>query len=851
MLKYPILDICIFPTSIRIKMKDECTAANGMNLDEFVRGITEFFYNHRMNKWLAVRRYAIYEPTTKIASFPRYILKDLVNFTRFYGGEVNLMHASTNPGRDVAFKLNPWWKPRENQIPAIDFLIGKNSTHKMRALPLQTGQGKGQPLSAKIKVPNGWITMGKMRVGYTVSTPDGKTAVVDGVFPQGKRKCYKITFDDGRTTICDENHLWKVCDKKDATYNSHWWKVLITKQLVKLFDTNLADTNKNVYVPLVLDGDADDKLSLAMPPYIMGALISGKCKILPDGLSFHNNHVAERVASLLLDSSIAKISTMTSVISPDLVELIQLFDISRMLSWERVLTSEYLNGSADQRMELLNGIIDAAGVVSSGKNPLFKVLVHSHKLALQIQQLVRSVGGWCKLYISEHRSHIYKGVRKTGRAIYGLSIKHPNMTRLVTDPDKRFKISENHYDDKMKLRIRNIEYIGEQETQCISIDHEDHLYITDDFIVTHNTFSSLMAAATIGKATIVILNGLIDQWYDTIVTGRDGKPAQFIIDPKEVYIIQGQKSLVDLIENDKYKPSIVLASLPTIRNYISANTFPYNEILPFGALMERMGIGTKINDEAHQSFSAIVDIDLRANINNNLYLSATLTRGDKQSKKIFERIFPSVMRFDVGELKRYVNVFYHSYNIGPFLEASVSHKQYGYNQNKYEMVILNSLDKRIMFFETVANYFHSYYLTVKKPGQKCMILIGTRLMGDELSYFFTNEYPDLKVGTYFGGGNLADLKDCDLIISTAKKGGTGTDIDELLTVINTMSIGSEVLPMQIFGRLRELKNGDTPIYVCMYNEMIDSHYTHYMFCRKLYRTLAKTFTDLTRQREEC
>ncbi len=223
-----------------------------------------------------------------------------------------------------------------------------------------------------------------------------------------------------------------------------------------------------------------------------------------------------------------------------------------MLSWERVLTSEYLNGSADQRMELLNGIIDAAGVVSSGKNPIFKVSVHSHKLALQIQQLVRSVGGWCKLYISEHRSHIYKGVCKAGRPIYGLSIKHPNMTRLVTDPDKRFKISENHYDDKMKLRIRNIEYIGEQETQCISIDHEDHLYITDDFIVTHNTFSSLMAAAAIGKATIVILNGLIDQWYDTIVTGRDGKPAQFIIDPKEVYIIQGQKSLVDLIENDKY-----------------------------------------------------------------------------------------------------------------------------------------------------------------------------------------------------------------------------------------------------------------------------------------------------------
>lgn len=35
-----------------------------------------------------------------------------------------------------------------------------------------------------------------------------------------------------------------------------------------------------------------------------------------------------------------------------------------------------------------------------------------------------------------------------------------------------------------------IELIGEQECQCISVDTQTHLYITDDYILTHNTISS-------------------------------------------------------------------------------------------------------------------------------------------------------------------------------------------------------------------------------------------------------------------------------------------------------------------------------------------------------------------------
>lgn len=649
---YPCLDICIFPTSIRIKMLDAMTAANGMSLSLFNESLTEFFFNQQLNKWLAVKKYAIYEESTKVASFPRYYLKGLVDYVTHYGGTVNMMHATTNPGRTVGFKLNPWWKPRPAQIPAIEFLVGANSSHHMRALPLNTGMGKGQPLNARIKVPGGWSTMGEMTVGTFVSIPGGQFTQVTDVYPQGLRDVYRITLENGAVTECDENHLWKI--------------------------------------------------------KIGGSIV-----------------------------------------------------------------------------------------------------------VKQFKELLTYVAVW----------------RISGSD--ALTVEFP----VETDTDTECEW----------VQPESIMCVGKKETQCIKIASDDHLYITDDNIITHNTFSSLVAAATIDKATIIILNGLIDQWYDTIVTGRNGNPPLFFIDPKDVYVLQGQKSLVDLIEHEDYNPSFIIASLPTIRNYISANLFPYNELLPFGKLMERIGIGTKINDEAHRDFSAIVDVDLRSNINNNFYLSATLTRGDKQSKKIFFRVYPDIIRFDAGEIDKYIDVFYHSYNIGFIPESAVCLKKYGYNQNKYEGYILANLDKKIAFLELVNNYFASYYLFQKKPGHKCMIMAASRGMCDTFMYYFTEEYPQFKVASYFGGDNQASLVDADVIVTTAKKGGTGTDVDNLLTTINTMSIGSEVQPLQILGRLRKLKDGTHPNYVCMYNEVLDSHVRHYLFCRKLYRSRAHEYHDLSRK----
>ena len=44
--------------------------------------------------------------------------------------------------------------------------------------------------------------------------------------------------------------------------------------------------------------------------------------------------------------------------------------------------------------------------------------------------------------------------------------------------------------------IVSIEYVGEEEVQCISIDDKDHLYITDGYIPTHNTSNIIFLKST-------------------------------------------------------------------------------------------------------------------------------------------------------------------------------------------------------------------------------------------------------------------------------------------------------------------------------------------------------------------
>jgi len=97
-----------------------------------------------------------------------------------------------------------------------------------------------------------------------------------------------------------------------------------------------------------------------------------------------------------------------------------------------------------------------------------------------------------------------------------------------------------------QIAVKNIEYVGEKEAQCISVDNKEQLYIVDDYIVTHNTLMSVMLSRMLDTDTnffIVPKNALDRVWAATLSTELK-KPSHFWISNGEKPLDKGYKDYV-------------------------------------------------------------------------------------------------------------------------------------------------------------------------------------------------------------------------------------------------------------------------------------------------------------------
>lgn len=78
------------------------------------------------------------------------------------------------------------------------------------------GTGKAQPLDAILYTPGGVKRMGDIAVGDLVLTPDGETASVLQVHPQGEKDIFRVTFTGGDSVECCADHLWQVTHNSRA-----------------------------------------------------------------------------------------------------------------------------------------------------------------------------------------------------------------------------------------------------------------------------------------------------------------------------------------------------------------------------------------------------------------------------------------------------------------------------------------------------------------------------------------------------------------------------------------------------------------------------------------------------------
>lgn len=363
------------------------------------------------------------------------------------------------------------------------------------------GSGKAQPLISKVKIPGGWSLMGDLKIGDYVISRDGSESRITHIFPQGQKMVYEVTFMDGRSTLATSDHLWKVYCAKSYPITP---EVMSTEQINEQLKLSPRIASY-VWVDLIESEQSPD-IDLEVDPYVLGVILGDGC-ITTNYITISNpdEQIMLEVSKRLKNDLATNVRNVTCPLkcltysisnnppkgpgSNYIIAYLKKEGLIGTRSHTKFIPEDYLKASTSQRLALLQGLLDTDGYIA--KHSTVSFTTTSEKLSLQVQYLVRSLGGIARISEKKPRYN-HNGVIKEGRLAYIVNIRYKKPSDLfLLDRKKERANDNNQYAASIRLKIKSITPHSFQECQCIRIDHPEHLYITDDFIVTHN--SSLLS----------------------------------------------------------------------------------------------------------------------------------------------------------------------------------------------------------------------------------------------------------------------------------------------------------------------------------------------------------------------
>lgn len=348
--------------------------------------------------------------------------------------------------------------------------------------------GKAEPLSNKILTQNrGLISFGELTKKDKVFGSDGKPQSITGIYPQGKRPVYKVSFADGTNVLCDENHLWASENRYDRDRKTGF----VTRSTKTLLE-DLTRVPKSYYkIPNTptIEFSAEEKLPIH--PYIIGAILGDGCVVGHDTvLTSGDPEILDRLKDLWGNCSDATGKRPTD--SPQIRfkgidKLINSLGMRGKNSFTKEIPEIYLTASISDRIELLRGLMDTDGYRVKG-NRIAEFSVRSEKLAKGVVRLVRQLGG-IALYSDT------KIVKEKPVYVVRASFVKDNFINPFFCKRKASSFKPRANNSCFGKIIRSIEYSHEEECQCISVSNPDKLYLTgEDGVVTHNTWQLLKMA---------------------------------------------------------------------------------------------------------------------------------------------------------------------------------------------------------------------------------------------------------------------------------------------------------------------------------------------------------------------
>jgi phosphate starvation-inducible PhoH-like protein len=409
------------------------------------------------------------------------------------------------PG-DMQAKVDPYLRPLFDAL--YDMLDAERlNTYMERGTievaPLAFMRGRAQPLSRQVLTPDGFRPIGSLRVGDLVTGSDGRPTPVLGVYRQGRKEVFRVRAQDGASTICCGEHLWRVFTPDDRR-RGRAGRVLETRAMLG----NLRRAHQHRYeLPLLSSPVEFEPQTVPLDPYALGLLLGDGCLTTKTTPSFTTSDPELAAA---LEASLDGIELRREgrydyvlrhvhghrggvIVANPVTTALRELQLAGTYSHTTFIPDVYLQNSPDVRVALLQGLLDSDGgpVTQPGRTCRIQYTTCSQSLRDDVTTLVRSLGG-----VAYWRRRAAEG-RAPGRA-NGRPVDRNDA--FVMDIRLPRGIEPFRLRRKLEIYLRSgggrpmrfidaIEPVGREETVCIQVAAADSLYVTDDFLLTHNTLN--------------------------------------------------------------------------------------------------------------------------------------------------------------------------------------------------------------------------------------------------------------------------------------------------------------------------------------------------------------------------
>jgi phosphate starvation-inducible protein PhoH and related proteins len=357
-------------------------------------------------------------------------------------------------------KIDPYLRPLYD---ALHDMIDPDSIPRLMAAgtievaPLAYMRGRAHPVFTPVLTPDGWRPIGDLQVGDLVVGSNGEPTPVLGVHPQGEKDVYRVSAQDGASTLCCGEHLWAVRTPADKRRDTPW-RVLETREMIG----DLGEANARRYeLPLLTAPARLPEREVPMDPYALGLLLG-------DGLT-GVDHVPDRAAEP---------GQVITVAHPVTAAVRGPASCGTRPKTESV-PDAYLHNTAEVRLAVLQGLLDADGepVTQADRTCRIRFTTTSAPLRDDVIALARSLGGVA--YTGRHFDH----------DAHIVDIRLPEGVEPFRLARKREEYEAAGGGGRPTRFVDAIEPAGREECVCIQVAAEDSLYVTQDYLLTHNTLN--------------------------------------------------------------------------------------------------------------------------------------------------------------------------------------------------------------------------------------------------------------------------------------------------------------------------------------------------------------------------